>query len=165
MNIIHSETITNYEDGLSFFIENKEHIDAITYNSVRHFLINNISILELDEYGNIFYEFSIDRNSDIIDNIYLECPEHVKAQIVYYINGKKFLPEEVKSFIICAAVYNDFKIRVTFLEKPNFNDEFKIIMRNYLLNVVDKKILSTNTLGVKCDNIIYHNGVCYKQLL
>lgn len=55
--IIHSENATNCEDGLIFFVENKEHADAITYNSVRHFSINNISMLELDEKGNFFMNF------------------------------------------------------------------------------------------------------------
>jgi hypothetical protein len=53
---------------------------------------------------------------------------------------------------------SEFVIRVTFLEKPNNNDEFKIIMRNYILNDEDKKTLSTNSLGVKCDKLRYHNG-------
>ena len=62
--IIHSENATNYQDGLIFFIENNEHADVITYNSARHFSINNISMLELDKNGYYFYEFSVDRNSD-----------------------------------------------------------------------------------------------------
>jgi len=55
-------------------------------------------------------------------------------------------------------MYNDFKIRVTFLEKPNADDKFKVIMRNYLLNTEDRKLLSIGP--IKCDDIIYFNGVC-----
>jgi hypothetical protein len=158
--IIHSEDVTNHKDGLILFIENKEHADAITYNSVRHFSINNISMLELDEKGNFFYEFSVDRNGDIIDNIILGHLSNINAQLTYYISGKRFLPNEVKKFVFCCAMYNDLKIRVTFLEKPNANDEFRIIMRNYLLDPIDRKSLATNPLGVECDNIRYYNGVC-----
>jgi len=155
---IHDENVTNYKDGLLFFIENREDADAITYNSVRHFSINNIAILELDNEGNYFYEFSVDRHGDIIDNIFLEHLPNVNAVLSYYIGSKNYSPNEVKKFVVCASIYYDFKIRVTFLEKPNLNDEFKIIMRNYLLETGDRKRLATNPL--KCDNIRYYNGTC-----
>ncbi len=158
--IIHSEMTTNYKHGLIFFIENKEQCDAITYNSVRHFSINNISMLELDEKGNYFYEFSVDMTSDIIDNIIFEKSPNLSSQFTYYIGGKIYLPNEIKKFITCAAPYSDFKVRITFFQKPNNNDEFKMIMRNYLLNPEDRKILCTHSLGVKCDYFSYYNGVC-----
>ena len=157
-NIIHSETVTNFHDGLIFFIENKEQADAITYNSVRHFSINNISMLELDEKGNYFYEFSVDRNGDIIDNIFFEKSPNLSTQFTYYIGGKRYLPNEVKKFVSCAAMYSDFKVRITFFEKPNANDEFKMIMRNYLLNPEVRKLLVHNS--IKCDDIKFSGGVC-----
>ncbi len=156
--IIHSETVTNYYDGLTFFIENKEHADTITYNSVRHISINNVSMLELDEKGNYFYEFFVDRDSDIIDNIFFEKSPNLSAQFTYYISGKRYLPNEIKKFVTCAAIYNDFKVRITFFEKPNANDEFKMIMRNYLLDTEERILLARS--HIKCDNIIYSNGVC-----
>jgi len=157
--IIHSETATNYNDGLIFFIEKKENADAITYNSVRHFSINNISMLELDEKGNYFYEFSVDRIGDIIDNIIFEKSPNMSTQFIYYIGGKKYLPNEVNKFITCAAPYSEFKVRIIFFQKPNADDEFKMIMRNYLLNPEDRKKLMTHSLGVKCDIFRYYNGV------
>ena len=96
--------MTNYNEGLIFFIENREDADGITYNSVRHFSINNISILELDNEGNYFYEFSVDRHGDIIDNIFLERSPNVKAVLSYYIGGKKYSPEEVKKFVVGASI-------------------------------------------------------------
>lgn len=157
--IIHSETATNYSDGLMFFIENKEDADAITYNSVRHFSINNVNMLELDEKGNYFYEFSVDRNSDIIDNISFEKSPNLSAMFTYYIGGKRYLPNEVKKFVTCVWQYIvSLKVRITFFEKPNANDEFKMIMRNYLLNTEDRKSLAHS--DIKCDDIIYSNGVC-----
>ena len=156
--IIHSENATNFHDGLIFFIENKEQADAITYNSVRHFSINNISMLELDENGNYFYEFSVDRNGDIIDNIFFEKSPNLSTQFTYYIGGKRYLPNEVKKFVSCAAMYSDFKVRITFFEKPNANDEFKMTMRNYLLDTGERKSLARS--DIKCDDIIYSNGVC-----
>ena len=141
--IIHSETATNYNDGITFFIESniKLYADAITYNSSRQFLINNISIFEVDDKGNYFYEFSVDRYGDIIDNIFLEKSPYLKAELTYYIDGDKCLPEEIKYFVTCVSLYSGFKIRITFLEKPNLHDELKIIMRNYLLNTEDIQLL------------------------
>jgi hypothetical protein len=157
--IIHSEYATDYKTGLLFFVENKKCADAITYNSVRHFSIYNISMFELDEKGNYFYEFSIDKNGDIIDNITLEHLPNINAQLTYYISSKKFLPEEVNKFVICAAMYTDFKVRVTFLEKPDINSEFRVIMRNYLLQSELREMISNSPLGVKCGNIRYYNGI------
>jgi len=156
--IIHSENATNFHDGLIFFIENKEQADAITYNSVRHFSINNISMLELDEKGNYFYEFSVDRNGDIIDNIFFKKSSNLRTQFTYYIGGKRYLPNEVKKFVSCAAMYSDFKVRITFFEKPKANDEFKMIMRNYLLNPEVRNLLVHNS--IKCDGIKFSGGVC-----
>ena len=31
-NILHSDTVTNYSDGLIFLLKNKENTDIITYN-------------------------------------------------------------------------------------------------------------------------------------
>ena len=159
-NIIHSDTVTNYHDGLIVFVENK--VDAITYNSVRHFSINNVSMFEIDEKGNYFYEFSIDRYGDIIDNIYFEKSKNLSAQFIYYIGGKRYLPNEIKKFVTCSAPYTEFKVRIVFFEKPTFNDEFKMMMRNYLLNEEHKKILYMH--HIKCDDMMYNNGVCGYRL-
>jgi len=58
-------------------------------------------------------------------------------------------------------MYEDFQIRVTFLEKPKINDEFKILLRYYLINTVDRMKLATNR--IETENFIYTNGVCIRK--
>lgn len=157
--IIHNDTITDYLDAIKFFIENKEQANMITYNYIKHFSICNVSILETDKEGNYFYEFSVERHGDIIDNIHFESP-NINAQLTYYIGGIKYSPEEVNEFLIVSAPYHDFKIRVTFLEKPTFDDEFKILGRYYILDSPDRKLLAAEK--VKTKNNIYNNGMCHR---
>ena len=62
-----------------------------------------------------------------------------------------------RCIFFASSMYNDFQIRVTFLEKQTTNDEFKILSRYYLINPEDRKKLATSK--VETENIIYSNGM------
>ena len=96
-----------------------------------------------------------------IDNIRFESDNNLKVKLNYNIGDTKYIPEEFNEFVIIASQYNDFKIRVIFLEKPTTDDEFKILSRYYLINSQDRKILATNKIITK--NNIYSNGVCCRK--
>jgi len=160
--ILHNKTLCNYHDALKFFIENKENADIITYKNTRHFSLLNIGVLERDADGNFYYQFSIDRHGDIIDNICYESISGINAQLSYYIGGDKYMPEEIDKFVIVSSMYHDFQIRVTFLEKQTTNDEFKILSRYYLINPEDRKKLATSK--VETENIIYSNGMTMRKV-
>jgi len=155
--ILHNETPCEYNNALRFFIENQENADIITYENTRHFSLLNVSVLERDADGKFFYQFSVKRDGDIIDNISFESISGIPAQLSYYIGGDKYMPEEVDKFVIASSMYHDFQIRVTFLEKQTCNDEFKILSRYYLVNTEDRKKLATSR--VETENIIYSNGM------
>ena len=156
--ISHSESASNLTEGLKYFIENEINgVDAITYNSIRQFSIANIGVLEKDENEHFFYEYTIERTSDIVDNISLECSENLKAVLSYNIGGKFYEKEQIKKIIFIAAPYTEFKIRITFLEKPKNEDTFNILMRNYIWNSQDRKLLAQSK--VKCDNNLYFCGM------
>jgi hypothetical protein len=164
--VVHSETATNYTEGIKFFIEindNTPWADAVTYDSTRQFSIANVSIFELDNEGRCFYEFSVDRNADMISNITFESPNVMRVQLTYYVGGILYTPEELTEFITCASQYHDFKIRITFLDKPNFDDMFKITMRNYIFSNENKQILRNNK--VQTTSSVYYNGMCNKKVL
>ena len=115
--ILHNDTPCEYNNAVKFFIENKDNVDIITYENTRHFSLLNVSVLERDTDGKYFYQFSVKRDGDIIDNIRYESISGISAQLSYYIGGDKYMPEEVDKFVIASSMYHDFQIRVTFLEK------------------------------------------------
>ena len=162
--ILHNETPCEYNNALRFFIENqeKESVDIITYENTRHVSLLNVSVLERDTDGKYFYQFSVKRDGDIIDNIRYESISGILAQLSYYVGGDKYMPEEVDKFVIASSMYHDFQIRVTFLEKQTCNDEFKILSRYYLINTEDRKKLATSR--VKTENIIYSNGMTSRKV-
>ena len=160
--ILYNETPCEYNNALRFFIENQESADIITYENIRHFSLLNVSVLERDTDGKYFYQFSVKRDGDIIDNIRYESISGIHAQLSYYIGGDKYMPEEVDKFVITSSMYHDFQIRVTFLEKQTCNDEFKILSRYYLINAEDRKKLATSR--VETENIIYNNGMTSRKV-
>jgi len=160
--ILHNETHCEYNNALRFFIENQDNADIITYENTRYFSLLNVSVLERDADGNFFYQFSVKRDGDIIDNICYESISGIPAQLSYYIGGDKYMPEEVDKFVIASSMYHDFQIRVTFLDKQTTNDEFKILSRYYLVNTDDRKKLATNR--VETENNIYMNGMCVRKV-
>ena len=158
--LLHSDTVKNYNEGLLYFIENKQNVDGITFNKVDKFLLFNIGILEIDENNNYYYEHSVSRDADIVDNIRYES-EMKNVSITYYIGGILYQPSDVKEFILISAPYHEFKVRITFLEKPSTDAEFKIHSRVYLLGTEHRKKIANNT--VITNNILYRNGICEKR--
>jgi len=75
-----------------------------------------ISLFKIDSDGNYFYEYSLEKNSDMINNIRLESVLNLK--LTYNIGGIEYTPEEIEKFLLISAPFHDFKIKITFLEKP-----------------------------------------------
>ena len=69
-----------------------------------------------------------------IINYELENINNLNIEVSYIIGNRLFTTEKIKEFVMCASIYTEFKLRLTFLEKPKNNDEFKIIIRNHLIN-------------------------------
>ena len=156
--ILHSDTVTNYSDGLIFLLKNKGNADIITYNQRNKFLLLSIGVLQADENDNYYYEHTLTKDVDMIDNIRVE-PINENIKISYYIGGILYDPNIVKEILFFALDYHDFKIRITFLEKPSNDFEFSIYSRAYLLdhgndkNKITTKKIITNTN-------IYMSGMC-----
>ena len=155
--IIHSTTATKYIEGLTFFLNNEKNADIITYNSTINFLINNIDIFKINDKGYKYYEISIERAGDIIDDIHLENTNNLNIEVSYIIGNRLFTTEKIKEFVMCASIYTEFKIRLTFLEKPKNNNEFKIVFKNYIINRKNRELLLKNPVKTKYIN--YINGI------
>jgi len=95
-----------------------------------------------------------------MDNIEVR-PVSEKIKITYYIGGQQYEPRVVKEFIIVASPYHEFKIRITFLEKPTENFEFVVHSRNYIMDSELRKKLMVSRLIT--DSNIYYQGMCLKN--
>ena len=155
--IIHSTTATKYIEGLTFFLNNEKNADIITYNSTINFLINNIDIFKINDKGYKYYEILIEKTGDIIDDIHLENTNNLNIEVSYIIGNRLFTTEKIKEFVMCASIYTEFKIRLTFLEKPKNNNEFKIVFKNYIINRKNRELLLKNPVKTKYIN--YINGI------
>lgn len=158
MTILHSHTATNFIDGLKFYVINEGTMDMVTYNNTDKFLLFSAGPLLKDVGDNYYFEYTPKREwVDIMDNITIK---HVNKNIMisYYIGGTKYDPQVIKEFVFVAAMYNEFKIRFTFLEIPAENYEFTICSRNYILKNSLRDYLRDNKLIT--DSMIYYEGMC-----
>jgi len=153
LKILHSDTINDFTSGLQFLIDSQ--CDAISYNQTRQFSLLNVSVLEKNNNGNYFYDITLDRVGDILNNFNLESKNNIKLNFI--IGGKIYEMNEINELIIVASPYSDFKIRITFLEKPNIDDEFKISYRVYLLESDIRRNFMNNP--IKTETNIYIDGV------
>jgi hypothetical protein len=158
-NILHSEVINIYTDGIKCLFENRLKFDGITYKYTNHFVLFGIDVLKVDNYGHYYYEFIPERVGDIIDNITYESPSNLNVKLTYYIGDVDYQPEEFNEFIFISAHYFEFKIRVTFLEKPKLSDEFKLHSRYWLLDTNHRRNL-INTYKVITKHNVYMYGCC-----
>lgn len=158
--ILHNDsTSLTYNEGLRFFISNSNDVDIITFNNIKQFALYNIDVLKKDNDDNYYYEYSIDRIGDIVDNIKLESD--TKAVLSYNIGGYNYTYNEVDKFVIIGSQYHECKIRITFLEKPNINEEFKLHFRYYIINTNDRRLIMNNKM--ETDKLIYECGMVQKK--
>lgn len=157
--IIHSENANNGISGLKFLIENEKIADIITFNTCFQFSLINVSILEKNIEGLYFYEYNIKRISEIVDNIKVESLSNSKYYITYNIGDINYTTDKINEFILLLAPYQNFKIRITFLETPNHYDEFIISLRHYIIdNKSNTELLSINCV---CSDSGFYNGGIY----
>jgi len=162
--ILHSETASEFDDALRILIEDKPTADIITYNHTRHFLLSSMGVLEKDIDEHSFYEFTVEKSCDIVDNIRFETASNLTVQLSYNIGGINYTPEELDEFVIVSSQYNNLTIRITFLEEPTADDEFNIISQYYfIINLQYRRLLETSTVITKSN--IYSNGICVKNVI
>jgi len=121
----------------------------------------NVDVLKKNSSGQYFYEFKPDRFVDVIDEIKYVSSTNLDAKITYYIGGIEYQSEEFIEFISASAPYHDFIMRLTFMNKPDSNDEFKINSRHLLLDHEPRKLLLQNNVRTTFNR--YSDGMCSKN--
>jgi hypothetical protein len=167
LTVLHSYGATNFIEGLEFFVLNEgkiikkeineREINAITYDNTDKFLLFSNNSLQTDIDSNYYFEYTPKRECEIMDNINIK-PIDKNIIISYYIGGHKYDPHVVKEFVFVSAMYNEFKIRFTFLEMPTENYEFSVCSRNYILKNDLRNYMRNNTLIT--DSMRYFEGMC-----
>ena len=160
ISILQCKNAKNSADGIKSLIENNT--DAITYNHTDKLLLFNVSVLHIDNEGNYFYDYFLEKNCDVISGITFASSRKLTVKLTYYIGGIEYKYGEIDELLIVCGMYNEFKIRITFLEKPLIDDEFSFSSKMIVLKPKCVDRLRYNTVVTK--NNIYHNGICFKKL-
>jgi hypothetical protein len=138
---------TNYIDALKFFMEKEqENADAVVYNQTTIFKLREMRSLNRDNHGNIFFEISVNRDGDIVDNFTYISKYSSRIHVTYYVGGVEFGHRELDEFVLAAAAYENFVVRITFLQTPGEDEEIKIILRYYILSLRRRLLLKKNTI-------------------
>ena len=155
---IHNKEILSYTEGLSLMAQQPISVSGITYYFTENVSLMNTDFLKIDDIFQYYYEFSPERNCDIIDEIKYETLSDLDAKLTYYIGGIEYLPEEFNEFLFCSALFNEFKVRITFIRKPKIDDKFKINSRHWLLDSEQSHLIRRSKVITKYN--IYDNGIC-----
>ena len=150
----HNDNIDTYSDGIKHLIESKA--DIVSYNTQKNLVLFNVAVLEVDKNGDYIYEYSLERQADIIDNIHIVSSNN-NVKMKFIIGGDEY--DHINTFLSVVSQYHEFKIKLIITE-PKIDDKISICYRNYLLNSDLRKKITTRGNIIKTDTNIYTEGMC-----
>ena len=153
--ILHSEEANDGISGHIFLITNENIADIITFKFNDCPKINDCP---KNNEGLYVYDYNVKRIGEIVDNINVKIKSNSKFYITYIIG--EYTSDKFKEFICLLAPFQNFKIRITFLEKPMQNDEIIISLRYYMLDTESSDELLKYQC-VRSDSGLYYNGIYY----
>jgi len=151
--VSHNDNIDTYYDGIKHLIESKA--DIVSYNTQKNLLFN-VAVLEVDKNGDYIYEYLLERQADIIDNIHIVSSNN-NVKMKFIIGEEEY--DHINTFLSVVAQYQEFKIKLI-ITKPKIDDKISICYRNYLLNSDLRKKITTRGNIIKTDTNIYNDGMC-----
>lgn len=142
INIIHNSQITNFEEAITFTVEND--IDNLSYTVIEKFKPN---ILERDEDGKYFFDYVLEKPCvDII------CDINSNMTTKLWVSGLVLETEDMK-IASCCLLYNRICIRI-YVE---VSEEIYVEFKNILLSKKLRNILMMNDVIFK--DMKYHRGI------
>ena len=126
--VSHNDMIDTYSDGIKHLIESKS--DVISYNTQKNLILFNVAVLEVDKNGDYIYEYSLERQADIIDNIHI-VSSNSNVKMTFIIGGEEY--NHINTFLSVVSHYTKVRIKLLFTE-PKVGDKISICYTNYLLN-------------------------------
>jgi hypothetical protein len=154
--VSHDDNIDTYYDGIKHLIESKA--DIVSYNTQKNLVLFNVAVLEVDKNGDYIYEYLLERQADIIDNIHIVSSNN-NVKMKFIIGGEEY--DNINTFLSVVAQYHEFKIKLIITE-PKIDDKISICYRNYLLNSDLREKITTRGNIIKTDTNIYTDGMCAK---
>ena len=152
--VSHNDNIDTYFDGIKYLIESEA--DIVSYTTQKNLVLFNVDVLEVDENGDYIYEYSLERQADIIDNIHIVSSNN-SVKMTFIIGGEEY--DNINTFLSVVSPYHEFKIKLLITE-PKVEDKISICYRNYLLNSDLRKQITTKGNIIKTDTNIYIDGMC-----
>ena len=152
--VSHNDNIDTYSDGIKHLIESKA--DIVSYNTQKNLVLFNVAVLEVDKNGDYIYEYSLERQADIIDNIHIVSSNN-NVKMKFIIGGDEY--DHINTFLSVVSQYHEFKIKLIITE-PKIDDKISICYRNYLLNSDLRKKITARGNIIKTDTNIYTEGMC-----
>ena len=152
--VCHNDSIDTYSDGIKHLIESGA--DIVSYTTQKNLVLFNVDVLEVDKNGDYIYEYLLERQADIIDNIHIVSSNN-NVKMKFIIGEEEY--DHINTFLSVVAIYQEFKIKLLFT-KPKIDDKISIYYRNYLLNTDLRKKITTRGNIIKTDTNIYTDGMC-----
>ena len=150
----HNDSIDTYSAGIKHLIESKA--DIVSYNTQKNLVLFNVAVLEVDKNGDYIYEYSLERQADIIDNIHIVSSNN-NVKMKFIIGEEEY--DYINTFLSVVSQYQEFKIKLIITE-PKVEDKISICYRNYLLNSYLRKKITTRGNIIKTDTNMYADGMC-----
>ena len=159
--VSHNDKIDTYSDGIKYLIESGA--DIISYNTQKNLTLFNVAVLEVDKNGNYIYEYSLEREADIIDNIHIVSSNGNNVKMKFIIGGEEY--DNINTFLSVVSQYHEFKIKLLFTE-PKVEDKISICYTNYLLNTdLRKNIIKEHIIKTDTDTNIYYRYMLHKLFI
>ena len=119
--------------------------------------------LNVDQDGNLYFETSVNRDGDIVDNFsFNQSSYSTRIKVTFFIGRDEYSHSQVDEIVIAAAAYEDFVIRVTFLQTPRQDEEIELRSRYYMFHNQDRQLLKRAIVHTR--NFFYGSGMCcYKN--
>jgi hypothetical protein len=152
----HLPLVGSANEVIDYFAESDMKLSNISYDKIRKLSLFNVDILNVDKSGSYYFNvpFEARFEADIIDNIIVSSTNN-KMVATILLNGIEYELDKISELVIIAMPYVQMSFKISFSEKPSFEDEVIIKCRNYMLCTEDRKIfLST----IKTDMFTYKGG-------
>lgn len=119
--------------------------------------------LNVDQDGNLYFETSVNRDGDIVDTFSFNQSNYsTRIKVTIFIGRDEYSHSQVDEIVIAAAAYEDFAIRVTFLQTPRQDEEIELRSRYYMFHNQDRQLLKRAIVDTR--NFFYGSGMCcYKN--
>ena len=128
----HNDLIETYSDGIKYLIESKS--DIVSYNTQKNLTLFNVAVLEVDKKGNYIYEYILERQADIIENIYI-ISSNDNIKMTFIIGGEEY--DYINTFISMLSQYHEFKLKFIFSEKPTIDDKMNIAKDKMIPDIIE----------------------------